>query len=487
MVKVLMLSTVALLILTACNGETIECETDEVLIDEECISEETLASSHYWTLRHEGRDYYVDAVDYTYQSDPLLDYSDDERTLFEWEDVADDEVLDFPCQAFEEALREELDIDEKTPITYGDVKDITSLRVTSSGIESIAGIEYFQSLRTLTLDNNPALTSLNGIQALDDLDTLYARDTSVRTLDYELPSITTIDMRHSRLDLEPETISQMPELSTLNARQTMITLDEDLFSAFEAFDEATDHPVKFLTYYLQVDWSELDTEDFWVFDDGDLEGYNMTFDVDVTADFVDAEFPDSMEGFGLDIEDKAHGESLNQAALSVLEAVDIQEDMDAWQEIILIYDYLYHHFAETASPDETNNHILRALEGEPTTHQAASEALAYVLGVHGFDVRHTVWVLQEYGVNELDARGYVIEIFKDDVQYLIDLDYALLEEAPYSFFLVSYDTYNQRIEEASPPVFEELYPHNSHDYDREALIEKAEALNITLEFDEVND
>ncbi len=172
------------------------------------------------------------SVDETVVFELEFDLCDSEET-----EIDDSFVIPFVDENFIAALRAFLGI-PSGDITYGDVKDITSLSLTFKEIYDIQGIEYFTSLQVLDLTTN-FITDITSIGALTELRELTLDNNvivdisaldlllNLESLVMPLNAVVDIEVIGSLVNLRHLNIhyNQIEDISPLSGLSNLIWLD----------------------------------------------------------------------------------------------------------------------------------------------------------------------------------------------------------------------------------------------------------------------
>ncbi len=357
----------------------IGCErTEDVLSENDGVYD-----SHYDRLYHRGKTVDVTDFDYTLNTTTEPDYADDDRELIDTSGLSDDDIINIPSESFEQAIRDYYEFEGD--ITFDDVRYIEELNLWNRDIYSTARIEFFVSLESLMLMNNYGLTSINGVQALSNLDTLSIDETLVKNIDYHLPALTVLDARYTMIDLDSENFLDMvrtnfPSLRYLYIPSTPTVLDRAMYDAVETLSEE-----RFFMLSVnpeQVNYNELSHEDFIILDeDGAIEWYHRNI-----INFY-IETSDSDQTYGpmitrfFDVHDTNESETL-MTLLNEWETTIGAHNADSeLAKLLIIYDY----FINTNTIDEDgSDFIVDALDKEAVNLETAYKTLAIVLNHHGF-------------------------------------------------------------------------------------------------------
>ena len=92
------------------------------------------------------------------------------------------EVIHIPDKYLEQAIRDEINISETTPLTSENMKMLTQLKVNDHAITNITGLEYAINLEILNLSNNPKLNDIRPITNLTKLRWLAFAGTQIQDL-----------------------------------------------------------------------------------------------------------------------------------------------------------------------------------------------------------------------------------------------------------------------------------------------------------------
>ncbi len=95
-----------------------------------------------------------------------IDYCQEEVSELE-----DEFPIPFQDTNFEQAIKILLGIPTTEPVTYGDIKNVTTLTLAFEGIFNISGIQFFNSLTSLDLTTN-SIIDISALGALEDITSL---------------------------------------------------------------------------------------------------------------------------------------------------------------------------------------------------------------------------------------------------------------------------------------------------------------------------
>ena len=114
--------------------------------------------------------------------------------------MAEDDIIEFACEELEAEIREIID-EEEGPIRPEDVKDIETLDISDSFIESLAGIEHFKNLSEI----NARFNRIEDISPLAELDrltkiNLFSNQISDISPVSEMTGIKEIDIRRNDIE-----------------------------------------------------------------------------------------------------------------------------------------------------------------------------------------------------------------------------------------------------------------------------------------------
>jgi len=160
---------------------------------------------------------------------------------------AEDDIIEFACEELEAEVREIIDIEEG-PIRAEDVKDIESLDVSNSFVESLAGIEHFKNLSEINarfnrIEDISPLTELYRLTKIN----LFSNQISDISPVSEMTGIEEIDIRRNDIEtiatLEGEDFHAEGALLDLRYNDIDITDFDFLYLAGNMEDEGLE--VKF--------------------------------------------------------------------------------------------------------------------------------------------------------------------------------------------------------------------------------------------------
>jgi hypothetical protein len=115
-----------------------------------------------------------------------------------------DITADFKCPNFLRSVRQQINVPEPNPVFSYHVGGLRTLWTQSSNITSLAGIQHFTSLDSITVSNNQ----------ITELD--LSKNTELRSLDVRNNNLTKLD------------ISNNPQLSWLNISNNLMTSPDDI-------------------------------------------------------------------------------------------------------------------------------------------------------------------------------------------------------------------------------------------------------------------
>ncbi|EZH66390.1 hypothetical protein DH09_10680 [Bacillaceae bacterium JMAK1] len=136
--------------------------------------------------------------------------------------VAQGQNLTFEDPLLDQAIREDLQIEENEGVTVELARSITSLNLSNQQIENLSGLEHFEMLSSLDLTNNK-IEDISILSELERLETLSLEDNNVHEIDYlaELSSLTSLNLRENHVEnIEP--ITELIYLEDLNLRENRI-------------------------------------------------------------------------------------------------------------------------------------------------------------------------------------------------------------------------------------------------------------------------
>ncbi|MBM7631292.1 CotH kinase family protein [Geomicrobium sediminis] len=137
--------------------------------------------------------------------------------------AAKDQYLTFEDPFLDQAIREDLHLEESEGVTAELARSITSLDLSNQQIENLSGLEYFEMLDSLDLANNK-IEDLSVLTELGRLETLSLEDNNIYTIDYlaELSALTSLNLRENYVtNIEP--ISELIDLEELNLRENRVS------------------------------------------------------------------------------------------------------------------------------------------------------------------------------------------------------------------------------------------------------------------------
>ena len=414
--------------------------------------------SHADFLREVGSTIDLGNREFTY-SDSRLDYSDDERELWDVSSFRNEDVIVFPDENFHNVIRKALsivsdfDYEGGQEITFGDLQNLEVLNevlftrapdLTGEekrewleifrSVESLEGIESFQNLRILRLVYNRNLTSVNGVQALPNLSVLGVMNTSVRSVDYTMPKLRTIGLSNSRVafrssDEVYEFVSRHPNLLTLQLLDTASYIDNVSGLAERLYGSGTS---------ININLNQIDTR--------------TVHPASATA--ISAVFGVTMNGIDLNPQALAR----YHAALDELdERIGIEEGMSDLEKIILVYDYFYETYKDNNVIAPVGNFVQyedSLANGSPF----GSESLHYMMraylnrnGVHSYSTRTIERSLrlekgdERYNKTDPNSLKFIIDGQLVGVS-LADafMNMKLGQDSPYDFFLVGNASLDER-------------------------------------------
>ena len=269
----------------------------------------------------------------------LLDYSFDQRVLWDISDFKDTDIIHFPDPAFESAIKEYLEFDETYQLTYADLKDVIYLGLSDSDIRSIEGIEIFSNLEVLNLNNNIKLTSVKGVETLQKLKSLYLEKTSVKFIDYKMGSLQNLNIAYTLVEVSSfEEFTQIlynyKSLIYADIRGLDITI-YDLSNVNKAFhDFYTEESRRLKITVSQLDLSRISiTQLYDIDEDFAFNKYPRATKLDI--DYLSYEptkynYEDSYYFYGLYKQIEEHKSNIG-----------IDESMDDVTKLFYIYNYLF--------------------------------------------------------------------------------------------------------------------------------------------------
>lgn len=457
------------------DDEDTKMEDEDTNTDEnESDNEETSYDSYYEKLQAEGKTVTTNRGPY-HDGTWDLDYSDDSRTVADTSTLGDDDIIDIPSQAIRNALSTRYSID--TPITYGDVRSIERITLSSKDVESLAGIEYFTSLIELQAGFNPKLTSIKGVEALDHLESLNISHTAVKTIDYAMPALATLDAVGTFVDIDAtnltDTAASMPNLRHLDLSKTSFKVTDAVLSEVSTIRET--QSLNISIDYNQLDFDNVGYDAFWEFDeDGKILQYK---NLGIDCNFVQSEAStfDSIESLYVDVTNPSFNDNLVETFETLQSAIGVNEVDHPLEKIILIYDY----FSEHTVVEDTGSHsVLDAYNGEPVTKATKIEAMALIyqyldLPVYSSQISFT-------GLsNDSQGEAYFLDVIHGGHSYAIgNYDYFMVgSENINTYVEMAYHNQDLDIEENQFATYiEGLYTQN--DLSRSLLKRSAENLNI---------
>ena len=134
--------------------------------------------------------------------------------------------------ALRNVIQTHLGLTEAEQITQANIESLTTLELESSGITSLAGLEYATALTTLNLSDN-SITDITLLQGLSQLTTLTLNDNSITDIT-PLQDLTAL----TNLDLGDNSIADIAPLQDLDALTTL-TLSNNLITDFATLAELT--------------------------------------------------------------------------------------------------------------------------------------------------------------------------------------------------------------------------------------------------------
>lgn len=137
--------------------------------------------------------------------------------------AAKSQDLTFEDPFLEQAIREDLHLEEGEGVTAELARSITSLDLSNQQIENLSGLEHFEMLNSLDLTNNK-IEDITTLSELERLETLSLENNNVYEIDYlaELSSLTSLNLRENHVEnIEP--ITELIYLEDLNLRENRIT------------------------------------------------------------------------------------------------------------------------------------------------------------------------------------------------------------------------------------------------------------------------
>lgn len=438
--------------------------------------------NHYELLQKEGKRVDASVIEYHDGTDNGLDYADDSRTLADTSDLSDDDEIEIPSKSLKDAVSSQYDLE--TPIRFEDVKDIQRLQLNGGGIESIAGIEYFESLSQLDLSYNPRLTSIKGVEALENLTRLDISNTMVKQVEYDMPALERFAMRRTWVDMDESNIEslaeKLPALKTLDLTQTRFRINEDVLSTWESVRETSSAILR--VDYKQVDYRTVGFDAFWEFDDEGYQGMNPGIDVEVTLKEGDNKANGDLESLYVDITDETYHETLAGTLDDVKAAIGVDEVGETLDTIILVYDYLGESIEVS---EEGSTSVLDAYDGEPVTKATAHEAMALMYQHLGLPVYSSQISYATFNdTDEFSASIHTLDVIHEEGIHAI---------GSFEYFLVGSDTLETYVIEAFE---DEGYEgdgsditsslprrYSEHDFKRDTLSESADHLNIDMIFE----
>ena len=436
----------------------------------------TSSDTYYHRLASEGKQYEIQGFTYSEGEPEPRDYSADGGTYLGTEGLEDDDVIEIPSESLKDAFLA-THPEVETPITFSDVRNITRLHLQFRDIDSISGIEYFESLETLILDGNSDLTSVNGIQALPSLEKLSINHTAVRSIDFRNSSDTLkrIEANHTFIDLDLAKLKTIldyyPSLTHLMLMETPTVVERSMLDLLEATRE--ERNVMIQVGYRQIDYSTLSFEDFWTFDPG-LSWTNPAIDVRLPR--VNGDFDSTDPNPFIDITSGEHSELIHENLENWMDESGIVHVDDPLEKIILLYDYFLDHI-ET---DENATMLINdALDHEPVVETTAYETFALLLrhaGIQANSGEFTRMVSSEepYIQN-------LIEINYEGQWYVIILE----SDAFKPFMIGAPGLHNWVVEDSSLEIPTDYY-HSfilaRRDLSRDLIESSAQELNIDLTY-----
>ena len=312
------------------------CDDGEILDDGVCVDLIDYHTTYVDYLREVGLD--VDLIDYDRVAEvdaPIIDYSDDSRQLWDVSSYSEADVIVFPDQAFNDLIRLELGLEEGEDITFGQLQTITRLDTMDEkikDIKSIEGIELLTNLNYFNVAGNIELASINGIQALENIEELYIGHTSVKKIDYENDSLEKIVFVRNFLECSTVTeLSQKlegyPNLKDVTFRDGGIRID-----SVDALVSLASEIVNF--YMNDIDFGKVDVFDL-INHEGDplyenLEPQNSIF---------------------INLENDNFSQEVSQGLDEHYSNIGITEEMNDVEKIFLIHNYFYDTFKNQVSQD----------------------------------------------------------------------------------------------------------------------------------------
>ena len=134
--------------------------------------------------------------------------------------------------ALRNVIQTHLGLTEAEQITQANIESLTTLELESSGITSLAGLEYATALTTLNLSDN-SITDITLLQGLSQLTTLNLSDNSITDIT-PLQDLTAL----TNLDLGGNSIADIAPLQDLDALTTL-TLSNNPITDFAPLAELT--------------------------------------------------------------------------------------------------------------------------------------------------------------------------------------------------------------------------------------------------------
>ena len=434
--------------------------------------------NHYESLKHLGKTVTISGFDYDTEVNDAIDYSDETRSLIDVSTLSDDDVINIPSASFEKAIREHLSLEGD--ITFGDVREIDYLMLTSREIKSIAGIEYFERLMTLILDDNP-LASINGVQVLENLEVLSISGSYVNNIDYAFSKLRTLRANETFVKLNVEAFDRLvnhsPNLQKIAVENTPTRVDQTFVNRAEQLKDQ--RIVVMGVDYKQVDISSVGYDAFWEFNEEGLYWTNVMFDIKVKL----SEDSDVLEGviksLYVDIKDENSADILSQAMFLWEVEIGVFEVEDNLERLILIYDYFIENIVISENGSEM---IIGALNGEAVTLKTAYETLSFIFQQYQIEA-YVREVTYEHFTENMSDRFILLKVNYDNQKYVLVFD----EVITYEYFMIGQDNIVNLVTETFDvdknlglTIASMFTRYAQYDLLRETIEDAAEALNFEL-------
>lgn len=434
--------------------------------------------SHFEQLQSQGKTYDASSVTFD-ETDEALDYSDEDRAVADTSDLSPEDVIDIPSEGIKKQLASFYSIE--APITFGDVRTIENLNLTAMDLKSIAGIEYFVGLKSLAVGSNKALTSIKGVETLNDLERLNIAHTSVKNIEYVNSSLEELYAYNTLLDLDESDLTTILDiyrgLNLLDVSNTRLQLDRSMVSHWESITDPRYVVLK--VDYKQLDYENIGFETFW-----EIEGFGVRWQhdkIEVQVPFsenTNLEMGPVVSRF-VDITDKTYNETLIQTFEILENAIGVQNVDHDLEEIMLIYDY----FLENMTHSESGSmSVLDAYNRETVTKTTALEAMSLFYQYRDLPVFSIRYRWQDFDDENANAVNTLNAVYEDRVYALGSYEYFMVGSENAENHMK--DVFNGQSNSPFGPSLNELSKrYSGHDFSRSVLKNHAENINIELKFD----